>query len=103
MKKILYISTLSFALTSVSLFYQRYIPINRIVVDQIEEVHRLAGGFPFVFLIDGDFTSPANNISVLFIFWDQDEFLFNYFLLNYLFWLSVLLAFYFMKKKFKIL
>ncbi|RZM28687.1 MAG: hypothetical protein EOO88_07975, partial [Pedobacter sp.] len=33
----------------------------------------------FVFLIDGDFTSPSNNISVLFIFWDLDEFLLHYF------------------------
>ena len=84
MKKILYINILAFILTSLSLFYQRYIPVNRIVVDKLEEVNRLAGGFAFVFLIDGDFTSPGNKISVLFIFWDTDEFLLNYFLLDYL-------------------
>jgi hypothetical protein len=92
MVKVLYFSILSFVLTSLSLFYQRYIPVNRIVVDRIEEVQRIAGGFPFVFLIDGDFTSPGNNISVLFIFWDMDEFLLNYFLLDYLFWLGLLLV-----------
>ena len=74
MKKILYINILAFILTSLSLFYQRYIPVNRIVVDKLEEVNRLAGGFPFVFLIDGDFTSPGNDISALFIFWDLDAY-----------------------------
>ncbi|MEG2473281.1 hypothetical protein [Acinetobacter sp.] len=90
MKKLIYISLLSFILTSLSLFYQRNVPVNRIVVDKIEEVDRLAGGFPFVFLIDGDFTSPGNDISVFFIFWDQDEFLLNYFIFDYLFWLGCL-------------
>ena len=99
MKKTLYINILSFLLKSLSLFYQRYIPVNRIVVDRVEEVDRLAGGFPFVFLIDGDFTSPSNNISVLFIFWDLDEFLLHYFILDYLFWLSFLLICYLYLKK----
>lgn len=94
MKKILYINILAFILTSLSLLYQRYIPVNRIVVDKLEEVNRLAGGFPFVFLIDGDFTSPGNDISALFIFWNLDEFLVNYFILDYLFWLSFLLICY---------
>lgn len=94
MKKILYINILAFILTSLSLLYQRYIPVNRIVVDKLEEVNRLAGGFPFVFLIDGDFTSPSNDISALFIFWNLDEFLVNYFILDYLFWLSLLLICY---------
>lgn len=101
MKKILYINILSFFLTSISLFYQRYIPVKRIVIDKVEEVDRLAGGFPFVFLIDGDFTSPGNNISVLFIFWDLDEFLLNYFILDYLFWLSFLLVCYLFFRKAK--
>ena len=99
MKKILYINILAFILTSLSLFYQRYIPVNRIVVDKLEEVNRLAGGFPFVFLIDGDFTSPGNDISALFIFWDLDEFLLNYFILDYLFWLSFILICYLYFKK----
>ncbi|WP_180058119.1 hypothetical protein [Acinetobacter sp. YH12141] len=99
MKKILYINILTFILTSLSLFYQRYIPVNRIVVDKLEEVNRLAGGFPFVFLIDGDFTSPGNDISALFIFWDLDEFLLNYFILDYLFWLSFILICYLYFKK----
>jgi len=102
MKKILYINILTFTLTSLSLLYQRYIPVNRIVVDKWEEVNRLAGGFPFVFLIDGDFTSPGNNISALFIFWDLDEFLVSYFILDYLFWLSFVLICYFYLKKRKI-
>lgn len=99
MKKILYINILTFILTSLSLFYQRYIPVNRIVVDKLEEVNRLAGGFPFVFLIDDDFTSPGNDISALFIFWDLDEFLLNYFILDYLFWLSFILICYLYFKK----
>ena len=101
MKKILFINILTFILTSLSLFYQRYIPVNRIVVDKLEEVNRLAGGFPFVFLIDGDSTSPGNHISALFIFWDLDEFLLKYFILDYLFWLSFILIcyLYFKKKK----
>ena len=99
MKKILFINILTFVLTSLSLFYQRYIPVNRIVVDKLEEVNRLAGGFPFVFLIDGDFTSPGNDISALFIFWDLDEFLLNYFILDYLFWLSFILICYLYFKK----
>nr|WP_017400992.1 hypothetical protein [Acinetobacter radioresistens] len=106
MRKILYvcyIGILAFILTSMSLLYQRYIPVERTIVDRIEEVPRLAGGLPFVFLIDGDFTSPGNNISALFIFWDLDEFLFNYFILDYLFWLGIVLALYFMNKKFKLI
>ena len=101
MKKILFINILTFILTSLSLFYQRYIPVNRIVVDKLEEVNRLAGGFPFVFLIDGDSTSPGNHISALFIFWDLDEFLLKYFILDYLFWVSFILIcyLYFKKKK----
>lgn len=101
MKKILYINVLSFFSTSISLFYQRDIPVNRIVIDKVEKVDRLAGGFPFVFLIDGDFTSPGNNISVLFIFWDLDEFLLNYFILDYLFWLGFLLVCYLFFRKAK--
>ncbi|NYB17907.1 hypothetical protein [Acinetobacter schindleri] len=99
MKKILFINILTFILTSLSLFYQRYIPVNRIVVDKLEEVNRLAGGFPFVFLIDGDSTSPGNHISALFIFWDLDEFLLKYFILDYLFWLSFILVCYLYFKK----
>ena len=74
-------------------FYERYIPVKRIVVDRVGEVQRIVGGFPFVFLIDGDFTSPGNKISILFIFWDTDEFLLNYFLLDYLFWFGLILVF----------
>ena len=43
-------------------FYQRYIPVKRIVVDRVGEVQRIVGGFPFVFLIDGDFTSPGIDV-----------------------------------------
>lgn len=102
MKKLIYFNILAFILTSLSLFYQRYIPVNRIVVDRLEEVQRLAGGFPLVFLIDGDFTSPGNKISILFIFWDIDEFLLNYFLLDYLFWLGLLVVLHLFIQKVKV-
>ncbi|AVI39277.1 hypothetical protein CSB68_4152 (plasmid) [Acinetobacter baumannii] len=63
MKKILYFNFLAIILTYVSLLYQKNILVARIVVDKLEKVEVIAGGFPLQFLIDGE-TSPVGSISI---------------------------------------
>ncbi len=68
MKKILYFNFLAIILTYVSLLYQKNILVARIVVDKLEKVEVIAGGFPLQFLIDGE-TSPVGSIvSILYLF-----------------------------------
>jgi hypothetical protein len=45
MKKILYFNFLAIILTYVSLLYQKNILVARIVVDKLEKVEVIAGGF----------------------------------------------------------
>lgn len=61
MKKILYFNFLAIILTYVSLLYQKNILVARIVVDKLEKVEVIAGGFPLQFLIDGE-TSPVGSV-----------------------------------------
>ena len=103
MKKILYFNFLEIILTSVSLLYQKNILVARIVVDKLEKVEVIAGGFPLQFLIDGE-TSPVGSISInpLFIFIGMDQFVFLNFFIDYLFWVSILFAFSMIVKKYRI-
>ena len=48
MKKILYFNFLAIILTYVSLLYQKNILVARIVVDKLEKVKVIAGGFPLI-------------------------------------------------------
>ncbi len=103
MKKFLYFNCLSFIFTYVSLFYQKYILVDRIVVDKLGKVKVIGGGFPLQFLIDGE-TSPVGSISInpLFIFIGMDQFVFLNFFIDYLFWISILFAFSMIVKKYRI-
>lgn len=103
MKKVLYFNCLSFIFTYLSLFYQKYTLVDRIVVDKLGEVEVIAGGFPLQFLIDGE-TSPVGSISInpLFIFIGMDQFVFLNFFIDYLFWISILFAFYIILKRYKL-
>lgn len=103
MKKILYFNCLAIILTYISLLYQKYILVDRIVVDKLGKVEVIAGGFPLQFLIDGE-TSPVGSISIdpVFIFIGMDQFIFINFFIDYLFWISILFAFYMVVKKYKI-
>jgi hypothetical protein len=68
--------------------------VDRIVVDKLGKVEVIAGGFPLLFLIDGE-TSPVGSISInpVFIFIGMDQFVFLNFFVDYLFWISVLFVF----------
>jgi len=90
-------------LTYISLFYQKYILIDRIVVDKLEKVEVIAGGFPLQFLADGEI-SPGGSIGIdpLSIIIGLDQFIFLYFIFDYLFWLGCLLACYLFFWKVKI-
>lgn len=103
MKKILYFNFLAIILTYVSLLYQKNILVARIVVDKLEKVEVIAGGFPLQFLIDGE-TSPVGSISInpLFIFIGMDQFVFLNFFIDYLFWLVCLLVCYLFLGKTKV-
>lgn len=103
MKKILYFNFLAIILTYVSLLYQKNILVARIVVDKLEKVEVIAGGFPLQFLIDGE-TSPVGSISInpLFIFIGMDQFVFLNFFIDYLFWLMCLLVGYAFFRKIKV-
>ncbi|MEG1707877.1 MAG: hypothetical protein RR285_04130 [Acinetobacter sp.] len=103
MKKILYFNFLSFTITYISLIYQRYIFVDRIVVDKLEKVEVIAGGFPLQFLVDG-YISPVGSIGIdpLSLIVGLDQFIFLYFIFDYFFWLSAVLAFYIVIKKYKI-
>lgn len=102
MRKILYFNCLVIILTYISLLYQKYILVDRIVVDRLEKVEVIAGGFPLQFLIDGE-TSPVGSISIdpVFILIGMDQFVFLNFFINYLFWISVLFIFYMIVKNYK--
>ncbi|AZB90216.1 hypothetical protein DKE41_004510 [Acinetobacter pittii] len=104
MKKILYFNCLVIILTYISLLYQKYILVDRIVVDKLEKIEVIAGGFPLQFLIDGE-TSPAGSISIdpVFILIGMDQFVFLNFFIDYLFLISVLFTFYMVFKKYKTL
>lgn len=93
MKKIIYFNCLALILTYISLFYQKYILIDRIAVDKLEKVEVIAGGFPLQFLADGE-TSPGGSISIdpLSIIVGLDQFIFLDFIFDYLFWLGCLSA-----------
>lgn len=85
-----------------SLLYQKYILVDRIVVDKLEKVKFIAGGFPLQFLIDGE-TSPVGSISIdpIFILIGMDQFVFLNFFIDYLLWISVLFTFYMIMKNYK--
>lgn len=93
MKKILYLNILSFIITYISLIYQRYILVDRIVVDKLEKVEVIAGGFPLQFLVDG-YISPVGSIGIdpLSLIVGLDQFIFLYFIFDYSFWLVCILA-----------
>jgi hypothetical protein len=103
MKKILSFNCLSIILTYISLLYQKNILIDRIVVDKLENVKVIAGGFPLQFLIDGE-TSPVGSISInpLSILIGMDQFVFLNFFIDYLFWLVCLLVCYLFLGKTKV-
>ena len=103
MKKILYFNCLSFIFTYLSLFYQKYTLVDRIVVDKLENVKVIGGGFPLQFLVDGE-VSPGGSIALdpLNIIIGIDQFIFLYFILDYLFWLMCLLVGYAFFRKIKV-
>lgn len=103
MKKILYFNFLSFTITYISLIYQRYIFVDRIVVDKLEKVEVIAGGFPLQFLVDG-YISPVGSIGIdpLSLIVGLDQFIFLYFIFDYLFWLGCLLACYLFLRQVKV-
>ena len=103
MKKFLYFNCLSFIFTYLSLFYQKYILVDRIVVDKLGKVEVIAGGFPLQFLVDGE-VSPGGSIALdpLNIIIGIDQFIFLYFIFDYLFWISILFAFYIILKRYKL-
>lgn len=102
MIKILYFNCLAIILTYMSLLYQKYILVNRIVVDKLEKIEVIAGGFPLQFLIDGEI-SPAGSISIdpISIFIGMDQFVFFNFFIDYLFWIIFLFTFYMIVKNYK--
>ena len=102
MKNILYFNLLAFILTYLSLFYQKYILVDRIVVDKLGKVEVIAGGFPLQFLVDGEI-SPGGSIAIdpLNIIIGLDQFIFLYFIFDYLFWLVCLLGCYLFLRKTK--
>lgn len=102
MIKILYFNCLEIILTYMSLLYQKYILVDRIVVDKLEKIEVIAGGFPLQFLIDGE-TSPAGSISIdpISIFIGMDQFVFFNFFIDYLFWIIFLFTFYMIVKNYK--
>ena len=103
MKKFLYFNCLSFIFTYLSLFYQKCTLVDRIVVDKLEKVKVIGGGFPLQFLVDGEI-SPGGSIALdpLNIIIGIDQFIFLYFIFDYLFWISVLFAFYIILKRYKL-
>ena len=103
MKKIIYFNCLAFAFTYISLFYQKYILIDRIVVDRLGKVEVIGGGFPLQFLVDGEI-SPGGSIALdpLNIILGIDQFIFLYFILDYLFWIVCLLVCYLFLRKIKV-
>ena len=102
-KKIIYFNILSFVLTYLSLFHQKYTLIDRIVVDKLGKVEVIGGGFPLQFLVDGEI-SPGGSIALdpLNIIIGIDQFIFLYFILDYLFWLMCLLVGYAFFRKIKV-
>ena len=104
MKKFLYFNCLSFIFTYLSLFYQKYTLVDRIVVDKLGKVKVIGGGFPLQFLVDGE-VSPGGSIALdpLNIIIGIDQFIFLYFIFDYLFWISVLFAFYIILKRYKLI
>ncbi|MDH2048425.1 hypothetical protein N5J31_16335 [Acinetobacter johnsonii] len=93
---------LAFVLTYLSLFHQKYTLIDRIVVDKLGKVEVIGGGFPLQFLVDGEI-SPGGSIALdpLNII-EIDQFIFLYFILDYLFWLMCLLVGYAFFRKIKV-
>ncbi|WP_312080424.1 hypothetical protein [Acinetobacter schindleri] len=105
MKKIIYFNFLAFIFTYISLLYQKYILIDRIVVDKLGKVKVIARGFPLQFLVDGEI-SPVGSIAIdplNIIIGGLDQFIFSYFILDYLFWLSVVVTLYMVLKNYRIL
>lgn len=102
-KKIIYFNILAFVLTYLSLFHQKYTLIDRIVVDKLGKVEVIGGGFPLQFLVDGEI-SPGGSIALdpLNIIIGIDQFIFLYFILDYLFWLMCLLVGYAFFRKIKV-
>ncbi|HBM1136794.1 TPA: hypothetical protein LUC71_003564 [Acinetobacter baumannii] len=102
-KKIIYFNILAFVLTYLSLFHQKYTLIDRIVVDKLGKVEVIGGGFPLQFLVDGEI-SPGGSIALdpLNIIIGIDQFIFLYFILDYLFWLMCLLVSYAFFRKIKV-
>ena len=103
MKNFLYFNCLSFIFTYLSLFYQKYILVERTGIDEVAKVKVIAGGFPLQFLVDGEI-SPGGSIALdpLNIIIGIDQFIFLYFIFDYLFWISVLFAFYIILKRYKL-
>ncbi|GEM_PF-204106 len=104
-KKIIYFNFLAFIFTYISLLYQKYILIDRIVVDKLGKVKVIARGFPLQFLVDGEI-SPVGSIAIdplNIIIGGLDQFIFSYFILDYLFWLSVVVTLYMVLKNYRIL
>jgi len=104
MKKILYFNILSFALTYFSLFYQKDILVERTGIDEVAKIKVVAGGFPLQFLVDGEI-SPVGSIAIdpLNILIGLDQFILFNFFADYLFWISVLFAFYIIVKNYRLL
>lgn len=102
-KKVIYFNLLAFIFTYISLFYQKSIFIDRIVVDTLEKVKVIAGGFPLQFLVDGEI-SPVGSIAIdpFNILIGLDQFVFSNFIIDYLFWLGCLLACYLFFRKIKV-
>lgn len=103
MKKIIYFNCLAFILTYLSLFYQKYILVERTGIDEVAKVKVIAGGLPLQFLVDGEI-SPVGSIAIdpLSILIGLDQFIFSYFIFDYLFWLSFVFTFYIILKNNKI-
>lgn len=103
MKKIIYFNFSAFILTYLSLFYQKYILVERTGIDEVAKVEVIAGGFPLQFLVDGEI-SPGGSIAIdpLNILIGLDQFVGFNFLIDYLFWLGCLLACYLLFRNIKV-
>lgn len=103
-KKIISLNMLALVATYSSLFYQTNIDVERLAVDRIEKDQVIAGGAPFQFLIDGEI-SPVGSIGIdpLSLVIGLDEFHYLYFILDYIFWLLILLSLYFIYLKYSYL
>ena len=67
------------------------------------KVKVIGGGLPLQFLVDGE-VSPSGSIALdpLNIIIGIDQFIFLYFIFDYLFWISILFAFYIILKRYKL-